>query len=42
MEYTVSSIAEICNLTVANVAYRLNKLGLKAPHTEEHLKAVQN
>ena len=42
MEYTVSSIAEACNLTVANVAYRLNKLGLKAPHTEEHLKAVQN
>lgn len=41
-EYTVSEMAEICNLTVANVAYRLNKLGLKAPHTEEHLKAVQN
>lgn len=42
MEYTVSSIAEVCNLTKANTAYRLNKLGLKSPHTEEHLKAVQN
>lgn len=42
MEYTVSAIAAASNLTVANVAYRLNKLGLKAPHTEEHLKAVQN
>lgn len=42
MTYSVSDIAEICNLTVANVAYRLNKLGLKAPHTEDHLKAVQN
>ena len=41
-EYTVSSIAKLCNLTVANTAYRLNKLNLKAPHTEEHLKAVQN
>lgn len=42
MEYTVSAIAAACNLTVANVAYRLTKLGLKAPHTEDHLKAVQN
>lgn len=42
MEYTVSEIAKLSNLTVANVAYRLNKLGLKAPHTEDHLKAVQN
>lgn len=42
MEYSVYEIAEICNITVANAAYRLNKLGLKSPHTEEHLKAVQN
>lgn len=42
MEYTVSDIAKLCNLTIANVAYRLTKLGLRAPHTEEHLKAVQN
>ena len=42
MTYSVSDIAAACNLTVANVAYRLNKLGLKAPHTEDHLKAVQN
>lgn len=41
-EYTVSEIAKLCNLTVANVAYRLNKLGLKSPHNEDHLKAVQN
>ena len=42
MTYGVSDIAKLCNLTVANTAYRLNKLGLKAPHNEEHLKAVQN
>lgn len=42
MEYTVSDIAKLCNLTIANVAYRLTKLGLRAPHTEDHLKAVQN
>lgn len=40
--YSIPEIATLCNLTVANVAYRLNKLGLRAPHTEEHLKAVQN
>lgn len=42
MTYSVSDIAKLCNLTIANAAYRLNKLKLKAPHTEEHLKAVQN
>ena len=42
MAYSVSEIAAACNLTIANVAYRLNKLGLKSPHTEDHLKAVQN
>lgn len=42
MTYSVSDIAKLSNLTAANVAYRLNKLGLKSPHTEEHLKAVQN
>ena len=42
MTYGVSDIAKLCNLTVANTAYRLNKLGLKAPHNEDHLKAVQN
>lgn len=42
MTYTVSDIAKLCNLTVANAVYRLNKLRLKAPHNEDHLKAVQN
>lgn len=42
MTYSVSELAKLCNLTIANTAYRLAKLGLKAPHTEEHLKAVQN
>lgn len=42
MEYTVSEIAEILNLTKANVAWRLSQLGLKSPHTEEHLKAVRD
>lgn len=42
MTYSVSDIAKRCNLTVANAVYRLNKLGLRAPHTEDHLKAVQN
>lgn len=42
MTYSVSDISKITNLTVANVAYRLNKLGLKSPHDESHLKAVQN
>ena len=42
MEYTVSEMAEILNLTKANVAYRLRKLGLRDPHDDEHLKAVQN
>lgn len=42
MTYSVTDIAKLCNLTVANVAYRLNKLGLKAPHNEDHLRAVQN
>ena len=42
MTYSVSDIAKLCNLSIANTAYRLNKLGLKAPHTEDHLKAVQN
>lgn len=40
--YSVSSIAKLCNLTVANTAYRLRALNLKAPHNEEHLRAVQN
>ena len=42
MEYTVPEIARACNLTVANTVYRLRALNLKAPHTEAHLKAVQN
>ena len=42
MEYTVPEIARICNLTVANTAYRLNKLGLKAPHDDSHLAAVRD
>lgn len=41
-EYTVAEMAKILNLTKANVVYRLRALGLKDPHTEEHLKAVQN
>lgn len=40
--YSVSDISRLCDLTIANTAYRLNKLGLKAPHNEDHLKAVQN
>lgn len=42
MTYSIPEIAKLCNITVANAAYRLNKLSLKAPHTEEHLKAVQS
>ena len=42
MAYSVTDIAKLSNLTVANTVYRLSKLGLKAPHNEEHLKAVQN
>lgn len=42
MEYTVSEMAEILNLTKANVAWRLNKLGLKSPHDESHLAAVKD
>ena len=42
MTYSVSDIAKLCKISVANVAYRLNKLGLKSPHDESHLKAVQN
>ncbi|MEE1282237.1 MAG: hypothetical protein UHK60_08330 [Acutalibacteraceae bacterium] len=42
MTYSVSDIAKLCNLTIANTVYRLRALGLKAPHNEEHLKAVQN
>lgn len=41
-EYTVSEMAEICGINKSAVAWRLNKLGLKAPHDDEHLKAVQN
>lgn len=40
--YSVSDIAKLCNLTAANVAWRLNKLGLKSPHGESHLEAVKN
>ena len=42
MKYTVVDIAGICNLTVANVVYRLNKLNLKAPHDDSHLAAVRD
>lgn len=35
-------MAEILGLTKANVAWRLNKLGLKAPHDDSHLEAVKN
>lgn len=42
VEYTVSEMAEILNLTKANVAWRLNKLGLKSPHDDSHLAAVKN
>ena len=41
-EYTVSEMAEILNLTKANVAWRLNRLGLKSPHDESHLAAVRD
>ena len=40
--YSVSEIAEICNLTKANVAWRLNKLNLKSPHDDSHLAAVRD
>lgn len=40
--YSVSDIAKLCNLTRANVAWRLRALGLKAPHNEEHLAAVRD
>ena len=42
MTYSISEIAEICGLTVSNTAYRLNKLGLKAPHDDTHLTAVRD
>lgn len=42
MTYGISEIAELCGITKSTVAWRLRALGLKAPHTEEHLKAVQN
>lgn len=42
MTYTVAEIAEILNLTVANVAYRLNRLGLKSPHDDEQLAKVRD
>ena len=40
--YSVSDIAKLCNLSIANTAYRLNKLGLKAPHDDSHLAAVRD
>ena len=42
MTYSVAEIAKILNLTTANVAYRCNKLGLKAPHDDTHLTAVRD
>ena len=42
MTYTVAEMAKILNLTKANVAYRLSKLGLKEPHDDNHLSAVRD
>ena len=42
MIYSVSEMAKILNLTTANVVYRLGKLGLQAPHDEQHLTAVRD
>lgn len=42
MTYSISEIAEICGISKQAVAWRLRALDLKAPHIEEHLKAVQN
>ena len=42
MTYSVSDIAKLCNLTVANTVYRLRALGLKAPHDDSHLAAVRD
>lgn len=35
-------MAKVLGLTTATVTWRLNKLGLKSPHTDEHLTAVKN
>lgn len=35
-------MAKVLGLTTANVVWRLHKLGLKSPHTDEHLTAVKN
>ena len=42
MTYSVSEIAEICGISKTATAWRLNKLGLKAPHDNTHLAAVRD
>lgn len=42
MTYSVSDIAAACDISKTTVAWRLRALGLKAPHTANHLRAVQN
>ena len=42
MTYSISEIAAACGISKPTVAWRLRALGLKSPHNEDHLKAVQN
>lgn len=42
MTYSISEIAEICGISKTATAWRLNKLGLKAPHDNTHLTAVRD
>ena len=42
MIYSISEIAEICGISKTATAWRFNKLGLKAPHDEQHLAAVRD
>ena len=42
MTYSVSDIAAACGISRTTVAWRLRALGLKSPHTDEHLAAVRD
>lgn len=40
--YSVSELATACGISKTTVAWRLRALGLKSPHTDEHLTAVRD
>ena len=42
MTYSVSDMATACGISKTTVAWRLRALGLKSPHTDEHLAAVRD